>query len=519
MKNAVIYARYSSDRQNEMSITGQIAECRKFAEEHDLIILQEYIDRALTATSDKRPSFLRMIDDSNDGYFDTILVYQLDRFARNKNDSGYYKKILADNGVKVVSAKEHISEDSSGVITEGLIEVFAEYFSRQLSEKVTRGMYLRAEQCKYNGGTMTFGYAVDPEGYYILDEIKAPIVKEMFERIAQGETAISICRDLNERGIRSTKGNVFTKNSLQNILRNERYKGIYIFGHERIPDGIPRIIDDDLFDEVQEQLGKKVVSRRPAIEDYILTGKLFCGYCKEAIIGTSGTSQTGRSYRYYMCKNAPDKCNKKNVKKEYIEKTVLKICFQSLTDNIIDEVVQKTIEQNERNQESPELIRLRSELKNTQNKIEKLVTEIENGTSSSTIANRLAKREDELESIKKQLQKETLKQKHLDPADVRSFLRLLRRGRTDNITYQKMLIHIFVDRIYLYDDHLVIYLKGTDKRITISDHEAGIVEESLTDKGSENEECGPPTKECSFNRILHSYFLFLQTVLIKQKIQ
>ena len=286
MKNAVIYARYSSDRQNEMSITGQIAECRKFAEEHDLIILQEYIDRALTATSDKRPSFLRMIDDSNDGYFDTILVYQLDRFARNKNDSGYYKKILADNGVKVVSAKEHISEDSSGVITEGLIEVFAEYFSRQLSEKVTRGMYLRAEQCKYNGGTMTFGYAVDPEGYYILDEIKAPIVKEMFERIAQGETAISICRDLNERGICSTKGNEFTKNSLQNILRNERYKGIYIFGHERIPDGIPRIIDDDLFDEVQEQLGKKVVSRRPAIEDYILTGKLFCGYCKEAIIGT-----------------------------------------------------------------------------------------------------------------------------------------------------------------------------------------------------------------------------------------
>ena len=184
MKNAVIYARYSSDRQNEMSITGQIAECRKFAEENDLIILQEYIDRALTATSDRRPSFLKMIEDSKDGYFDTILVYQLDRFARNKNDSGYYKKILADNGVKVVSAKEQISSDSSGVITEGLIEVFAEYFSRQLSEKVTRGMYLRADQCKYNGGTKTFGYAIDPEGYYVLDEISSPIVKEIFERIA-----------------------------------------------------------------------------------------------------------------------------------------------------------------------------------------------------------------------------------------------------------------------------------------------------------------------------------------------
>jgi len=492
MKNAVIYARYSSDRQNEMSITGQIAECKKFAEENDLIIIDEYVDRALTATSDKRPSFLKMIEDSKDGFFDTILVYQLDRFARNKNDSGYYKKILTDNGVKVVSAKEHISEDSSGVITEGLIEVFAEYFSRQLSEKVSRGMYLRADQCKYNGGTLTFGYSIDQDGFYKLDEIKAPIVREMFERTAQGETAISICRDLNARGIRTTKGNEFSKNSLQNILRNERYKGIYIFGHERKPDGIPRIVDDDLFDEVQERIGKNAVNRRPAIEDYLLTGKLYCGNCKDMMIGTSGTSKTGRSYRYYICKNAPDKCNKKNVKKEFIEKRVLKICRQSLTDDVINEVVQKTIEQNERDQESPELIRLRSELKATQNKIEKIITEIENGMSSATLANRLIQREEELEFIKKQLKKETAKQKRLDPHDVRSFLRLLRRGRKEDIIYQKMLVHVFIDKIYLYDDHFVIYLKGADKRFSISDHEAGIVEEYLTDAGSNIKGCGPP---------------------------
>ena len=91
MTNAVIYARYSSDKQNEMSIEGQIEECRKYAEENDLIVLQEYVDRALTATSDKRPNFLRMIDDSRERNFEIILVYQLDRFARNKNDSGYYK--------------------------------------------------------------------------------------------------------------------------------------------------------------------------------------------------------------------------------------------------------------------------------------------------------------------------------------------------------------------------------------------------------------------------------------------
>ena len=109
MKYAVIYARYSSDRQNEMSIEGQIEKCRSYAEEHDMVIVQEYIDRAQTATTDRRPEFLRMISDSEEKAFEIILVYQLDRFARNKDDSGYYKKILRENGVKVISAMEQIA--------------------------------------------------------------------------------------------------------------------------------------------------------------------------------------------------------------------------------------------------------------------------------------------------------------------------------------------------------------------------------------------------------------------------
>lgn len=341
---------------------------------------------------------------------------------------------------------------------------------------------------------MQTAYAIDPEGYYVLDEISSPIVKEIFERIAQGDTVMSICRDINERGIRTVNGNEFSKNSLQNMLRNEKYKGIYIYGHTRIPGGIPRIISDELFDEVQEILGNRALGHRPATEDYILTGKLYCGNCREQMVGTSGTSKTGRTYRYYICKNAPDKCNKKNVKKEFIEERVLKICRQSLTDDVIDMVIKSVAEQNERDQESPELIRLRSELKATQDKIEKLVTEIENGTSSSTVANRLAQREEELESIKKQLQKETLKQKHLNPADVRSFLRLLRRGRKEDLIYQKMLIHVFVDRIYLYDDHFTIYLKVLNNRMKVSEHEANIIDVSLLKNSSDTRNYGAPNK-------------------------
>ena len=104
MKHAVIYARYSSEKQNDMSIEGQIAECRKYAEANGFIVVREYIDRAFSATTDKRPEFQHMIEDSKKKSFDAVIVYQLDRFARNMFDAGYYAKILRDNGAWIIAA-------------------------------------------------------------------------------------------------------------------------------------------------------------------------------------------------------------------------------------------------------------------------------------------------------------------------------------------------------------------------------------------------------------------------------
>ena len=494
MKNAVIYARYSSDKQNEMSIEGQIDECRRYAEENDMIVLQEYVDRAQSATSDKRPNFLRMIDDSGDESFEIILVYQFDRFARNKNDSGYYKKILSDNGVRVVSAKEHISSDSSGVITEGLLEVFADYFSKQMSEKIHRGMYQRADQCKYNGGTMTFGYGVDDEGYYIIDENTGPIVKEIFERIATGETAKSIGEDLNARGILTVRGNPFSKNSLQNILRNEKYKGIYIFGDTRIPDGMPRIVSDELFDDVQEILSHQSRGHRPAVEDYILTGKLYCGCCKQQMIGSSGTSGTGNTYRYYICKSPRNRCRKKNVPKDFIEDLVIDACRKCLTDEVLNEVIKTVTELNKRDRESPEIIRLKDEIESLENKIDKLINEIEEGLGSSRVAKRLSKREEELEYLQKCLKHEEAKQCTIEPAMVRDFMRKLRRGTYDTLEYQKMLVHIFVDKIFLYDDHFTLLLNNNKKRANTSKAEVETIEEYFAGVSSDTEECCVPKR-------------------------
>ena len=449
MTKAVIYARYSSDKQNEVSIEGQIAECRKYAKENDIAIVQEYVDRAQSATTDKRPSFLRMIDDSRQRNFEIILVYQLDRFARNRNDSGYYKKILADNGVKVVSAKEQIASDSSGVITEGMLEVFADYFSKQLSEKVQRGMYQNAEKCKHNGSTVPFGYIVDSEGHYQLDELAAPIVKEIFERLAAGESASSITRDLCDRKVKNSLGRPFGRTTIYNMMRNEKYKGIYIYDNYRVEGGMPRIVSDELFDAVQDRFKSKKHKPRPSSEDYLLTGKLYCGHCGAPMTGTCGTSSSGKVYRYYFCV-------------DMIESLVLMICRESLTDEFIDSAINAITLQNEEDQRLPTIMRLNDSIKDVESKIEKLLDQVESGISTERIASRIKQREDELADLKWQLRKEKLKLKKIDPVLARRFLISLREDAYNgNIDRRPLLINLFIDKIVLYDDHFRILMKNS----------------------------------------------------------
>ena len=143
----VIYARYSSDNQREESIEGQLRECKAFAEKNDIQILDTYIDRALSAKTDNRPEFQRMIKDSAKGKFEIVLVWKLDRFARNRYDSAHYKTLLRKNGVKVVSATENISQGAEGILLESMLEGMAEYYSAELSEKIKRGQTENALKC------------------------------------------------------------------------------------------------------------------------------------------------------------------------------------------------------------------------------------------------------------------------------------------------------------------------------------------------------------------------------------
>ena len=346
--NVVIYARYSSHSQTEQSIEGQLKVCYEYAESHNYTVVGEYIDRAQSGKFDNRAEFQRMISDSEKHTFEGVLVYQLDRFARNRYDSAIYKAKLKKNGVRVMSAKENISDDASGILIEGVLESMAEYYSVELAQKINRGMAINAEKCLSNGSNPGLGYKVNKDRTFSVDEEEAAIVREIYERYASGETKAEIVKDLQRRKVKTSIGNEFTYNSLSHLLKNKRYIGIYLYKGVETPGGMPRILDDDLFYRVQEIMNrnKSAPARTRGENEYLLTTKLFCGHCKEMMVGYAGTSKSGRQYHYYICKNARKKlCDKAIVGKEFIENRVIEVCLQMLTEDNIRYIAKRVAEE------------------------------------------------------------------------------------------------------------------------------------------------------------------------------
>jgi len=238
---AVIYARYSSDNQREESIEGQLRECTAYCVKNDITILRTYIDRALSAKTDNRPDFQRMVKDSAKGLFDVVIVWKLDRFARNRYDSAHYKAQLRKYGVKVLSATENISEGPEGIILESMLEGMAEYYSAELSEKVIRGHTENALKCKYNGGTPTFGYVIDKDMQYQLDPRTAPVVLEIFTRYDQGATMKEIMEEMRQKGVTTVRGKKIDLNFMARLLKNRKYIGEYSYREIVTPGGIPAV--------------------------------------------------------------------------------------------------------------------------------------------------------------------------------------------------------------------------------------------------------------------------------------
>ena len=499
---AVIYARYSSDSQREESIEGQLRECTAFAEKNGITVLRHYIDRAFSARTDNRPEFQNMIKDSGKKLFDMIIVWKLDRFARNRYDSARYKAALKKNGVKVVSATEIISEGAEGIILESVLEGYAEYYSADLSEKVVRGMTENALKCKYNGGTMPIGYVIDADQCFQIDPLTAPFVLEAYKRYDEGATMTQIRDWLNAQGMKNSRGQAITYNNIQRLLNNRRYIGEYSYRSIVVPDGIPMIVPKELFDRVQEKLAKnkKAPARHKAEDDYLLTTKLFCGYCGAYLCGESGTSRTGLVHHYYKCVSVKKKrteCHKKPVRKNWIEDIVVRETMKMLMDDAaIEAIVSKLMELQDK--ENVNLPLYERQLHETETAINNLLNAIQQGILTKSTKARL----EELEAIRDDLENRIACEKLAKPRISAEFMTFwLHRFRKLDVkqkSHRKMLIDAFINAIFLYDDKMVItfnYKEGT-QTITIND-----LKEALTEQKSGSDlDClgAPKTRKLSF---------------------
>ena len=279
MKTAVIYARYSSDKQTEQSIEGQLYDCYNYAKQHGITVVHEYIDRAMTGKNDDSPSVREMLADSARHEWEYVLVWKLDRFARNTIDSAINRQTLSRNGVKILSVMESFGDDASGQMMTHIIEAINEYYSADLREKTIRGMRQSALKAQ-STGHIPLGYkTVDKK--LVIDESTRIIPETVFRMYAAGEKLTDIADRLNSMGYRTAKGKKFTVKSFYSMLSNEKYIGVYQYGDIRIEGGVPQMIPNDVFEKVREMLAvnRKRAAKNAAKADYYLSGKLFCGYC------------------------------------------------------------------------------------------------------------------------------------------------------------------------------------------------------------------------------------------------
>lgn len=302
--NAVIYARYSSHGQTEQSIEGQLRVCKEFAERENLIIVGEYVDRAIPGKTDARPDFQRMISDSKKKQFDYVIVYKLDRFARNRYDSAIYKHKLKANDVRLLSAMENIGDNPESIILEAVLEASAEYYSLDLSQKVKRGMRESVLKGMSIGGVSLYGYTVIDKKISINEE-EAAVMRYLFEEYAKGKPKMDIIKELNNKGIRNNRGKLLNANSFRSNLRNKKYMGVYEFQGEEYADIYPAIISADTFTKVQQLLDNKAYGQSESYKkkvDYLLRGKVFCGHCGSNMIGESTYNKNKVRYNYYSCR-------------------------------------------------------------------------------------------------------------------------------------------------------------------------------------------------------------------------
>ena len=453
MKTAVIYARYSSDSQTEQSIEGQLRVCEEYAQRNEIAILDTYIDRAMSGTNDNRPDFQKLIRECVNHNWQYVIVYKIDRFSRNKYEMAKYKKILKDNGVKLLSAMENIPDTPEGIILESLLEGMAEYYSAELAQKVKRGMHETRIKGLSQGGILPYGYKLDGRKI-VIDEASADVVKYIFKQYAMGKFVSSIIYSLTSKGIYK-RGKPFPPNTIYGILKNEKYTGVYKINNETYTNMFPKIIDEDIFEKAQRKTNMNKTGRINHKNIYLLKDKLICGYCGKSISAECGITRFGKKMNYYKCigiKKYRNGCPKETIKQEILEEFILNTITKELSKpNVLNAITQSIINLQSNPSQNETLVMLEKNKRQVESQLNYILQAIESGIINKTTNNRMKELEKQLDDIEIQIQKEKNKAYSiLTEEEIKNYYK-------DALRQEPLaLIDILVKQIKVYNDKIEI---------------------------------------------------------------
>lgn len=476
---AVIYARYSSDKQKEASIEQQIKECMEYITRKGYTLVSVYSDSAKSASKnvEKRSDFLKLIEESRYGEFDVVVSYALDRISREAHGGFYgYENALNQNGVRIEYATQVFDDGYGGEISKAVHVTMASEYVAQLRKNVVRGMCDNAMKGNYNGGPcVPIGIKIIDGGKnnkrYALDEATAPFVRQVFEQYVMGKSTGEIADFLNNNGIRNNRGGKITHETVNKMIENPLYKGtkISVFDNKAAQkvytvEGICEpIVSEDLWEQAQVVRGKRKYrgARADARVEYILRGKLFCGICGDDMIAYSGKSRNGEMHYYYACRSNRNntgeaRCKKKSVNKTVIENAVMDIITDWIWDeDKIKEIIAAAREADAKRVIDPRIAQIQASIKKHKERKQRASEKyLESG--DEVWADHVREENDLLQADEKELA--AIKRQEADPKTADEFISEIEdlrkcwsvmRSSNDG---RKMIICNYVERIDVYNE-------------------------------------------------------------------
>lgn len=454
-----------------------------FAKANGIKVIDVYSDKAISGRTDRRTNFQRMMRDAEKGKFQVVIAYKSNRIARNMLNALQYEAKLDTFGVKTLYAKEEFGDTAAGRFALRTMMNVNQFYSENMSEDIRRGLRDNAENCKVNG-ILPLGYVRGEDGQYEVCEAEAEIVRDIFNRVLNDVPMIEIANDLNSKGIKTKRGNLWNRGSFHRLLTNENYIGVYKHSGVVIKDGIPAIVDKEVFDRMQIYLKtkKKPQGKHRVNGEYLLTGKLHCGHCGAFMVGISGTSKSGAMHYYYTCqiRRTEHTCEKENVQRDFIERKIAELTKEIvLTDDVIEWIAENAVSFQLQSRRTSDIGILESELADKRKAQKNIMAAIEQGIFTATTKERLLELEATISDLERRINVQKAMSEPIEKDRIVFALEKFRNGDIDSKEYQKQLIDTFVKSVYLWDDKIRIdyyYAGKNNSRTYLLDVSSGSVD-------------------------------------------